>query len=226
MSLLTPRQFTPQDLPQLFELISGIARNRWPAPAYLMTSDVAWRLPLSAPEDHIRLWEDKTGLAAFAWFTPNDTLCFNTRDDIDMDRSMTDDLLSWSTTQARRFPPTNPWLLELGSMDEWAEALNSGKHLQKADSHLLFMSAFDHDHERTGFLQANGFEPTNHTAKHLSLTFVDPIPSPQSTDDTLFRHVGDHELEKRCELHRNAWLKSTFSMDQYQLCPVSRIEHR
>jgi len=232
--MLSEAQFTRADLDEFLQLVSSCAIKRWPNPAYLMTSDVAWRLPFSAPKENIKLWKDDQGLRAFAWFAPNDTLVFDmkvfdmkvfdmkvfdTRDECsgDADRIL-DGIVSWALSRAEAFPAMNPWLLNLTSMLEWEEALSSGKHLQAGDTKLLFASAFDQDSVRIDFLTAHGFEATQHTARHLSLTFNQQQTQTPETipgEGTVFRHVNEDEFEQRCELHRNAWLNSTFSIEQY-----------
>lgn len=195
----------------LIKLVSQSARGRWPEPAYLMTSDVAWRLPFCDPKD-IRLWKERDEPIAFAWFTANDILqwsCPETRDDIRRE------MLDWAIEKTRGAPAMNPWLLDLTSMQEWAEALMSGRHLEPSDTALLHASVFDSDLEKIEWLERHEFRATNHTAKHLKLAFDHAIAPPVSEDGTVFRHVDDSELEKRCELHRQAWLKSTFSLEQY-----------
>ncbi len=212
MSQLKARSFESGDLDALNALVSHEATKRWPEPGYLMTSDVAWRLPFADPQD-IRMWVDAEGLAAYAWFTANDLLCFGKRDDAKA--CVFDKIFAWAEEKAVNSPAMNPWLLDLTSMEEWTESLESGKHLEPGDSHLLYASAFDADDTRKSLLEQKGFEATNHTAKHLKLVFNEPIAAPTASDGTTFRHVDEDELEKRCELHRRAWLKSSFTLDQY-----------
>jgi ribosomal protein S18 acetylase RimI-like enzyme len=218
--MLLESQFTRADLNDFLLLVSRCATKRWPNPSYLMTSDVAWRLPFSAPKENIKLWKDDQGLLAFAWFAPNDTLVFDIRDDrIEDADHLLERIISWASGRAEQLPAMNPWLLNLNSMTEWEEALSAGKHLQASETKLLFASAFDRDTARIDFLIAHGFDATEHTARHLARTFSGQQPEAPGIDpgnETVFRHVKEDELELRCELHRNAWLNSTFSIEQYQ----------
>lgn len=59
-------QFTREILPEVLDFVSGNARARWPQQTYLMTSDVAWQFPGSAPKDNIRIWKDEYGIAGYA----------------------------------------------------------------------------------------------------------------------------------------------------------------
>jgi GNAT superfamily N-acetyltransferase len=94
-------QFARDDLPRLNAFISANAVARAPVPVYLMTSDVAWRMPGSGPKQNLRLWEDAAGLAGFVWFEPTTGVEFDLRHDLPFDHPIAADMLAWSETRRR-----------------------------------------------------------------------------------------------------------------------------
>ena len=56
MSEFTASAFSREKLNDLLSLVTSNAKARWPSVTYLLNSDVAWRLPGSAPKENIRLW--------------------------------------------------------------------------------------------------------------------------------------------------------------------------
>ncbi len=69
-STTSSRPFAQEHLSDLLAFVSIDAGARIPGAPYLMTNDVAWRLPGSTPERNLRLWYDDAGLAGYAWFEP------------------------------------------------------------------------------------------------------------------------------------------------------------
>ena len=99
---LSTAPFARGDLPQLHAFISANAVARAPVPIYLMTSDVAWRLPGSGAKENLRLWRDEAGLAGFVWFEPTTGMEFDLRHDLDYDDAVASDMLAWAEARRRR----------------------------------------------------------------------------------------------------------------------------
>ena len=100
--------FTRTDLPQLNAFISANAVARAPVPIYLMTSDVAWRLPGAGAKENLRLWRDDDGLAGFVWFEPTTGMEFDLRHDLDYDDVIASDMLAWAEARQPAAQPTQP----------------------------------------------------------------------------------------------------------------------
>ena len=211
-------QFSRDQLIPYLAFVSSRAMNRFPEPGYLMASDVAWRLPLSAPRRQIRLWNDREKVIGHVWFTPNDITVLDTSVP-----ELLPELVHHAADQTMQHQPTNPWLLSISNMDEWQEALQSGQHLLTAQQHQLQVTAFDKDLNRQAALKNLGFTGTEHTAKHLKIdlsSVEEPLPVKSGVT---FRAVTDAELEKRAQLHRDAWFGSTFSLETYNKVRESPI---
>src|SRR5690349_21682362 len=116
--MTTARPFTRGDLAQLNAFVSTQAA-RTPQRVYLMTSDVAWRLPGSGPKQNLRLWHDDAGIAAFAWFEPTTGFEFELRDDIGYESPLAADLFDWAEARRREFAPEYPRFIDLDSMQQW-----------------------------------------------------------------------------------------------------------
>jgi hypothetical protein len=98
-------QFSRDQLIPYLAFVSSRAMNRFPEPGYLMASDVAWRLPLSAPRRQIRLWNDREKLIGHVWFTPNDITVLDTSVP-----ELLPELVHHAADQTMQHQPTNPWL--------------------------------------------------------------------------------------------------------------------
>ncbi len=118
------RQFSRGDLAQLLEFISSVAVARIEAPIYLMTSDVAWRLPGSGPKDNLRLWFDASGMVGYVWFEPATGMEFDVRDDLGYGHPVAAEMLAWAETRRREFDPAYPRFVDLTSMTQWADEIN------------------------------------------------------------------------------------------------------
>ena len=203
-------QFSRDELIPYMAFVSSRAKHRFPEPGYLMTSDIAWRLPLSAPKRQIRLWKEGANVIGYVWFTPNDVSVLDTSVP-----ELLPDLVKHAADQAKHYDPTNPWLLSIKNMTQWQAALQSGEHLLPAEERLLQVTAFDKDLERQVALKDLGFRSTDHTAKHLKID-LNSVDEPSANNSgVVFRAVRNNELEKRAQLHRDAWVGSTFSLDTY-----------
>ncbi len=213
MSTFHSRLFSRADLPDLLGLVTDNARARWPAPTYLMNSDVAWRLPGSRGD--LRLWYDEIGLAGYAWFDLIGPSTFDLRAEIGYDGPVVEDLFHWLAARRREFKPLVPWLIELRSTEEWERALDDD--LPGADGRelLLQIAAFDRDVERIAHLSSQGFEATEHFGYLLSRSLDEPIPEPRLPEGWRVRDVGPSEFEARVAVHRAAWHRSRFSLEQY-----------
>lgn len=209
------RQFSRSDLSDLLSLVTLNAQARWPHVSYLLNSDVAWRLPGSAPKDNIRLWYDDHGLAAYVWFEPNSAITFDLRTELGFDHPLCNEIVEWCAARRVEFPPMEPWLLELKSMADWEQALTEDRQLQSGKTRFLQMSAFDSDVDRIGFLESVGFNTSEHFEYHLTRSLESPIPEKNLPEGMRLRHVEAKDFPERIATHRDAWFKSSFTMEQY-----------
>ncbi|HIG43263.1 MAG: GNAT family N-acetyltransferase [bacterium] len=215
MPSITSRPFERSLLPDLLSITQANANARWPGVTYLLNSDIAWRLPGSSPEENIRLWFDNLGIAGYAWFQLNDVCTFDLREDITWDSEIPLQMIRWLEKRRTLFGPLNPWSVTLNSMQEWETALSNNLHLQAGDQSLLHLGAFDLDAERIQFLADQGYESTRQFHYYMTRDLDIPIPEPEMPDNMILKHVSETEFDERVETHRDAWFKSTYSMDTY-----------
>jgi len=207
--------FSRKRLQDLFTLITNNAKARWPQVTYLLNSDVAWQLPGSTPKDNLRLWYDKKGIAAYAWFSPDSPVAFDVRVDLGFDTPLCKELISWLKERRSEFPPLYPWLVSLSSMQEWENALTENLASKPYDKRVLQVSALDTDEARRQFLSQLGFGPTGHFEFSMTRSLIDAIPEPALPKGFRLRHVEERDFEERVETHRDAWFKSGFTLEQY-----------
>jgi Predicted acetyltransferase len=207
--------FTRTDLPQLNAFISANAVARAPVPIYLMTSDVAWRLPGAGAKENLRLWRDDDGLAGFVWFEPTTGMEFDLRHDLDYDDVIASDMLAWAEARRREFEPAYPRFIDLKSMDEWSEEILHPRAPMADGRRCLATAAFDEDGRRVAFLHANGYRATQHFMPDYRRDLQIPIPPAILPDGMRLRHVTEADFDERVEVHRASWLRSTWSVDTY-----------
>ncbi len=215
MANISSVPFSRERLDDLFRLISANAKARWPKATYLLNSDVAWRLPGSAPKENIMLWYDDAGIAAFAWFVPNSPVTFDVRCDIEISQLMLTEVITWLAARTRAFPAMHPWLLSLTSMAEWEQALTDNLASTPCDKRHLQVAVLDQDNTRQTFLTDMGFEPTEHFDYFMIRSLDDPIPDSNLANGFRLRSVEEPDFMQRVATHRDAWFKSVFSLDQY-----------
>ena len=208
--------FSRENLADLYSLITLTARDRWPAVTYLMNSDVAWRLPGSAPKENIKLWYDDAGIAAYAWFSPYGPCDFDLRADDLFDAQIFSEIITWFEARRIQFPAIYPWLIGLKSMEDWENALSEGLMMKPYDKRVLQVSALDGDNNRKEALQTLGFQPTEHFHYSLARSLSDPIESVPLPEGYSIRSVEPSDFEERMAVHRGAWFKSSFTLEQYQ----------
>lgn len=215
MSEFTASAFSRDKLTDLLALVTDNAQARWPDVTYLLNSDVAWRLPGSAPKDNIRLWYDETGIAAYAWFAPGSPIAFDVRTDLDMSSSVYTDVIHWLENRCSEFPASYPWLLELKSMADWEQALEDSLMAKPYDKKVLMLSALDQHEERRQFLTEQGFQPTEHFQFSLTRSLAEPVDLPPIAEGYHVHSVAEADFEQRVITHRDAWFKSGFTLEQY-----------
>ena len=215
MSNFSSCAFEPARLSDLLHLVSANATERWPCATYFLNSDVAWGLPGSDPEDNVRLWYDAGGVAAFAWFDDVVPAEFDVRHDVGYDDPLVADVLGWLERRRRDFPPVTPWLLDLRSMDDWLAARAEQRSAAPASEVFSQVRSLDLQSDRVAFLQANGYERTEHFGYHLRRRLDDPIPPCSLPSGWTIRRVEEADFEKRVQVHRDAWFQSGFSLERY-----------
>ncbi len=220
---IAARVFTRSDLSALLAFVSHVAVTRAPCPIYMMSSDVAWRLPGSAPKDNLRLWFDDAGIAGYVWFEPTTGMEFDIRDDLGYAHSLAAEMLAWSEARRRAFAPAYPRFVDLTSMDEWTNEINRPRAAQPDDGLCLTAMAFDSDASRVAFLAANGFQPTRHFMPDYRRDLNAPVPPSRLGRGMRLRHVTDDDLDERVACHRASWLRSMWSMDTYRRIRESAV---
>ena len=211
------RAFTRRDLPALRALIAGNARARWPHAAYLMTSDVAWQLPGSAPKRNVRLWFDSVGAAGYAWFQPGTTLLFDLRADLDPDCDLAAEILAWGESRRCEFGPGAPFYLDVKSMEEWQQRLLNPRPVRDADGVVIVTSALESDGARTALLERSGYERVDHFEHQFARGLDAPIREPELPAGAIVRHVLDGDFVERVATHVDSWIGSSFDLDRYLL---------
>jgi hypothetical protein len=109
------RQFSRTDLSGLLGFISRNATAA-PQPAYLMSSDIAWRLPGSAPKENLRLWYDDAGMAGYARFEPTTGAAIDIRADLTYAASVAGEMPTLAHSRCRQFAPAYPRFIDLAAV--------------------------------------------------------------------------------------------------------------
>lgn len=199
----------------LAALMSANAAGRLPGRSALMPGDLAWRLPGSAPEENIRLFHLNGELAAWAWFDPPTGFEFDLHHSLPADHFLVGDILSWAESRRAALPPARPRFLTLSSMSEWAEEIEHPQELPSTER-CLTTPAGESDHARTRRLSASGYMPTAHFAALYRWDLRQPVPDAPAVPTGRIRHVAPGDLQARIDVHRAAWLKSSFSAAAYE----------
>ena len=226
--MTTARPFTRGDLAALNAFVAQAAA-RAPEHVYLMTSDVAWRLPGSGPKHNLRLWHDQSNardaLAGFVWFEPTTGFEFELRHDIDYGSPLASAMLDWAEARRREFAPAYPRFIDLDSMEQWADEINHPRPPSASDGACLTTVAFDTDAPRIAVLEARGYRATKHFMPDYRCDLTRPVPercrsrgqarSHELPAGARLRHVTDADLDARIACHRASWLQSAFDAARY-----------
>ena len=208
------RLFKRSDFGALANLIADNARTRDTCRNYLMTSDLAWQMPGSAPKENIRLWFDDAAPVAYAWFQPPDNLICDIALEFSASSDLMKQMLAWAEQRRRTFPDHFPFYLELQSMQEWREAMLHLNTPHRRTGQYLFIQTLESDHNLRSLLEEQGYQTTVHyePVYHRSLS---NIPAPSGICS--FLSVTQPDYERRVQLHRDAWApSSTFDLARYQ----------
>ena len=212
--MTTARPFTRGDLAQLNAFVSAQAA-RVPQHVYLMTSDVAWRLPGSGPKQNLRLWHDDAGIAGFVWFEPFTGFEFEVRDDVGYGSPLAAEMIDWAEARRREFEPCYPRFVDLESMEQWADEILHPRAATEADGLCLTTMAFETDVARITSLEARGYRATKHFTPDYRRDLAVPIPDARLPAGICLRHVTEADVDARVACHRASWLKSTWSRARY-----------
>ena len=215
MTDASERPFAREDLADLNAFVSSVAA-RQPEFVYLMPSDIAWRLPGSAPKENLRLWRDAHGLAGCVWFAPPTDIEFVLRDDVGYGADVARAMLEWAQVRRREFAPAYPRFVDIESMQQWADVIVAPRPSRPDDGCWLTVPAFDDDRDRVGLLRAEGFAPTRHFAADYRLDLTAAIAAPSVPAGLRLRHVTDADLDARVACHRAAWLGSSWNLERYR----------
>lgn len=213
--MIQSRAFERSLLDDLYAIVAHNAKTRFPTAAYLLNSDVAWRLPGSSPKQSLRLWYDEQGIAGYSWLAVNAACNFDLRVDLDWDCEVAEDMLQWMEQGIQSMPCFEPWLIHLEDMPAWQQALEQGLPTKTADHHTVMLSAYDSDTHRISFLEENGYQRTEHFEHYMLRGFEKAIPEATLPNNLNLRHVFEDEFEERVATHRDAWFKSTYSLEAY-----------
>jgi ribosomal protein S18 acetylase RimI-like enzyme len=179
-----------------------------------MPGDLAWRLPGSGAKDNLRLFYDNAGLAGFAWFEPDTGFEFDLRHDLDIESARS--IVDWAEQRRMEFPPAYPRFIDLESMSDWEQEINSPQGSADVDRHYFTTVAHESDEERVAWLHSVGYQTTGHFAPQYRWNLNNEIDDPALDARWTLRSVTNRDLAARVELHRAAWLKSSFSLQRYQ----------
>lgn len=223
MAAAASRSFARADLPDLLALVSGIARSRLPGAAYLMASDVAWRLPGSGPGENLRLWHDDAGLAGFVWFEPLTGMEFDLRADLSCRDPIAADMLAWAEARRRELPAAYPRFVELRSMSDWEHEIRHPRPPAPEDGLCLTSVALESDGERIALLERHGYRATRHFFADYRRPLDVSVPESRLAPGMRLRHAGDEDLEERVACHRDAWTGSSWDRERYQALRASPV---
>ena len=209
------RPYTSADLPDLLQLVAGVAAARFPGSAYMMTSDVGWQISAAEPEANVRLWYDDGALAGYGWFEPPTDVCFDVREDVSL-ASLLPEMLAWAEQRRRQLPPFHPPILECRAMRDWEALFLEQKSIDDETRSTLVTSAFDLDRERVALLETNGFRATGHFMPYLRRELDIPIPEPPLPEGARLRQVTEADFEERVAAHVDAWWPASgFDLQKY-----------
>jgi len=199
----------------LASFLSNTAAHCLPGPSLLMPGDLAWRLPGSDPKRNLRLFHDESGLAGYAWFEPDTGFEFDLRPDLTDNHELIGAIVAWSESRRRQFPPAYPRFVDLLSMEDWAREINNPAPRPQSDERYLTTVAFESQRGRLDALQSAGYEPTGHFAplyrRDLSQIIEIEPPDPPGR----LRSVTQADLSSRVDVHRGAWLGSSWDLEKY-----------
>jgi ribosomal protein S18 acetylase RimI-like enzyme len=209
------RPFSSAAFGDLLGLVAENTKARWPGMTPLMTGDVAWQLPGSAPKDNLRLWYDAKGLAGYAWLDPPATVKFDVRCGLSHDDGLADEMLDWAEARRLHFEPGMPFYIAVDSMEEWAQRLVDPAPAGDHDGHVLLASAFEADSASLDFLARRGFERTKHFEPFLARS-LEELPDVEAPKGVTIRNVEAGEYEQRVDVHRASWWPASgFSLERY-----------
>ncbi|MCH8140508.1 MAG: hypothetical protein IH908_02805, partial [Proteobacteria bacterium] len=210
------QSFSRDDFSDLLGLVASNAAARPTGHTYLMTSDVAWQFPGCAPKENIRLWRDRSGLAAYAWFQPPDELKFDIRADLPDSSDLLAEILNWAEIRRDSFEPSYPFYIDLESMDEWAEVILNRPFHPLSGNKYIVTSALETDTGRLEFLVGNGFRATKHFEPILTLRISELDIPDEMPSEFSFHHVEDADFAERVAVHSAAWAPASgFTMERY-----------
>jgi ribosomal protein S18 acetylase RimI-like enzyme len=204
------------DLHELIEFAKRATRARWPRSTYMKAGDVIWMLftPGFDPYANIRLWFDRDGLAAYAWFEPPLSVDFDIRPGTALDDVLATEILQWAEERRRNL------------------ASNGREAIPKAYAMLgedtLSTKALDSDHPRVSLLQRNGFRKTDRFHVLYSRALEAPIAPPELPVGLRLRHATDDDLDARVDVHRDAWSvwgQSRVTVETYRRLRAAPLYH-
>jgi ribosomal protein S18 acetylase RimI-like enzyme len=208
MTSFTSRTYVGRaDLNRLIDFAQKTTGARWPRSTYMKAGDVVWTLYGSKPGDtNIRLWFDRSRLAAYALFEPPLTVDFDIRPGASPDDSLADEILRWAEERRRN-------LGRLGT-----ETIP--KAYAMLGENTLSAKALDSDPGRVSLLNRNGYSRTDRFHVLYSRSLVeDPIAQPDLDAGLRLRHATDDDLDARVDVHRDAWSvwgKSKVTVETYR----------
>lgn len=179
-----------EDLPPLVDFARRQMANRAPVLSYVHPDDVTWQLYLATAEsDHIRLWFDAAGLAAYAIFEAPLHSHFDVRigaQDVD---ALTIEILGWIETCRR---------------DSYRPGETIPVAYASLGTNTVATECLESDTPRAVILEQRGWTPTDHHAVRYRRSLAAHIDVPVP-DGYRARHVTEADIEARAELHRLAW---------------------
>jgi len=210
------RQFDREQFEPLADMLARNAAARSPGPSPLMPGDLAWRLPGSAPKDNLALFHDEVGLAGFAWYEPDTGFEFDLRAGVTECEPLLRAIIDWAETRRTSLPMGYPRYIDLKSMDDWAEEINRPHQQDEHVGRYLTTVAFESQKRTVAFLDGAGFEATDHFAPYYRFDLQGAIDTPPPNSTLHLRSVTATDLAARVDVHRAAWLGSSWDLARYE----------
>ena len=219
MSVPASRPFAPKLLDDLVAFCAGNTGRR-PETAYLRPGDVVWRLPLHrfatlGEVPWLRLWLDARGVAGYAWFEPPTGVELDLRADLPWRGETGNAMFDWAEAMRREAPPAYPWLVELESMEQWANAVREPVK-SPHPGRWLATSANEGDADRLAALRRRGYQRTKHHAVLYARDLASPVPPANLPARYQIRHTTKADLAERVAVHRDAWVGSSWTAERYK----------
>ena len=202
-------------LDELMALLSSNAAYRLPAPPMLLPGDVAWRLPGADPESNIRLICRGDVLEAFVWFDPDTGFEFDWRATAEDPEALLRPIFDWACERRASLPPAYPRFVDITDMDAWRREIENPDRGTDRQGHYLTTIALESDDFRIRALEREGFTACGHHAPVYFQDLTGLFREPEVPGAARLRSVTAADIQARIDVHRAAWVGSSFDAERY-----------